>query len=796
MKKNALLTTLISILLINTIHSQVSFTESSADLNVNANYGFGTFGGGVSFVDFNNDGWDDLSYASQDGDLIRFFVNDHGTYQEVDLGIPISGETKQINWVDIDNDGDKDLFATTPTGNVYLYEQTASLTFVDITTTSLLSISALESWGASWTDFDHNGFLDVFICFRDNSGIVKNALYYNNGDNTFTYSDATAIQEDILDVSFCSALIDYNNDGWIDIYVANDKYLYNNLLYRNNGDGTFTDVSAISGAGISIDAMTTTVADYNSDGWIDIYVTNTFGGNAFLRNNGDGTFTDLAATNGTIFNSVGWGAVFLDADNDQNLDLYVSGMIAMPTIDTLSSAFYYNDGTGNFTIPLNAGFIGDTAESFSNAIGDVNNDGFPEIAVSNRAPGRHFIWKNNGSDNNWLKVDLQGVISNRDGIGAWIRTYSGGSVQHRFTLCGEGYLGQNSNSEFFGLGTNSSIDSVVIDWPSGTHDIHQNIPVNSQITAIEGQSIEYHAYIISNQNPTICDGDTLELSVGNWSNYFWSNGSTDSTAIITQSGDYVVTVLDPFGSFIQADTFSVIVSNPSADLFPTDISCFGADDGSIITQSNTTETYSFYWSSNSFNQDQFDLSAGTYNLTITAVNSGCIHIDSVTINEPSALNLTSSSTPQVGSDHIGTAAVSVNGGTPPYSYFWNDSLAQISDTAKLLSAGYYSVWVVDDNGCSDSTSVFVDQIASINEIHNTLEVAVYPNPNDGQFIVSIATEWTGTKKIEIIDIRGELMLTQQSDKNQIELNSELSSGIYFLQLSAGEFTVVKKISIQ
>ena len=125
-------------------------------------------------------------------------------------------------------------------------------------------------------------------------------------------------------LSFCSIIFDYNNDGFQDIYISNDKPDNLNILYKNNGDGTFDDVSEYSGAGIGINAMTTTIGDYNNDGWFDIYITNTPDGNELLRNNGDGTFTNVAEATATTFNSVGWGAVFLDADSDGLLDLYVS----------------------------------------------------------------------------------------------------------------------------------------------------------------------------------------------------------------------------------------------------------------------------------------------------------------------------------------------------------------------------------------------------------------------------------------------------------------------------------------
>lgn len=215
-----------------------------------------------------------------------------------------------------------------------------------------------------------------------------NMLYKNKGDGTF--SDVT--EEAGLDLvgflSFCSAFLDYDNDGYQDIYIANDKFFTPNLLYRNNVNCTFEEVGKTSGAGLYMGAMFTTVDDYNNGGWLDIYVTNFYPpdsdtrvvGNAFLLNNGDGTFTNIAEVNGARFDSVGWGAVFLNADNDTHKDLYVSGNISDQS-DFLEAAFYHNQGDGNFIIPESVGFEGDDGCSFTNAIGDVDNDGYPEIVV-------------------------------------------------------------------------------------------------------------------------------------------------------------------------------------------------------------------------------------------------------------------------------------------------------------------------------------------------------------------------------------------------------------------------------
>ncbi len=474
------------------LFAQVMFTNQADSRGLNdVELGATYLGNGVSFVDFNNDGWDDLTFASGDTKDLLFFENNNGVFIESSWNLPsIQHQTKSVSWVDIDNDGDKDLYILSNTSNGnQLFLNQGNGEFIDITLVSGLPTGNLESYSSSWGDINNDGFLDVFICNRGDGVFAPNRLYLNNGDSTFQDISNSAGILNTSDLTFCAAFFDYNNDGWQDIYVINDKYYISNVLYKNNGDETFTDVSIASGANIVVDAMSSTIGDFNNDGWFDVYITNTPEGNVLLKNNGDETFTDIALASGTLFESIGWGSVFLDADNDRDLDLYVSGELDGSFGGFLSAAYYQNNGNETFTIPNNIGFMDDTSMSFSNAIGDIDNDGYPEIVVSNSNNQTPFLWKNETSqNNNWLKVKLQGVISNRDGIGSRIEISTNGNKQYRYTLCGEGYISQNSNTEFFGIGTNTTIDYVKVTWLSGQVDYLENVSANTTLTIVEGSN--------------------------------------------------------------------------------------------------------------------------------------------------------------------------------------------------------------------------------------------------------------------------------------------------------------------
>ncbi len=531
MVKKLLSSILFISVIISNCYSQISFSENSTLLGVIGNYGTipGGFGGGISFCDFDGDGWDDLTFSSASGAAVKFFKNNSGTFTEITpSGISLdTEESRQVIWVDYDNDGDKDLFVANLEGSNKLYKNNGSFSFTDETAAAGFSTSALYTIGCSWGDYNNDGYLDAFLCFRDPPEANPNKLFANNGDGTFTDVTASAgLDNTDGHLSFCSSFFDYDNDGWQDIYIANDKSNNKNIMYHNNGDGTFTDTSISTGTDLGIDAMSTAICDYDNDGDLDIYVTNTFDGNVFLQNNGDGTFTDIADSNGTLMETIAWGAVFLDADNDMDNDLYVSSALTDSSL-FLTSAFYENNGSNMFSIPSSAGFDNDDAISFSNAIGDIDNDGFVDIAVTNFSPRNHFVFSNNNSTNNYLKVKLEGTTSNKDGIGSWIQAYIDGVPQNKYTVAGEGYTSQNSNYEFFGLGSETLVDSLKVTWLGGTVDVLYDVAVNQSLTIVEGSSLSIDKYSLESNiklypNPSSNGLFQLKLNLDDYLNEEYS----------------------------------------------------------------------------------------------------------------------------------------------------------------------------------------------------------------------------------------------------------------------------------
>ncbi|WP_370104821.1 FG-GAP repeat domain-containing protein, partial [Winogradskyella sp.] len=221
------------------VQGQIFFENQASARGVGDSCGSIALGMGISFNDYNNDGWDDITFATQGSENVKIYKNTQNGFfiLETQLNPFNLSQQKQPIWVDFDNDGDKDLFVTSNTDGNRLYRNDITA-LTDITVSAGLPLENLVTYGASWGDYNNDGFLDVFISNRDD-GVIPNFLFKNNGNGTFTnVSNLVGISNESR-LSFGAAFFDYNNDGWQDIYVINDRVEYQNQLYSNNGDGTF-----------------------------------------------------------------------------------------------------------------------------------------------------------------------------------------------------------------------------------------------------------------------------------------------------------------------------------------------------------------------------------------------------------------------------------------------------------------------------------------------------------------------------------------------------------------------------
>jgi hypothetical protein len=514
-----------------------------------------TTGCGLAFYDYDNDGWLDVFLVNgwrlegfskgQEPHCHLFKNNRDGTFTDVTKG---SGLELRTGWGqaccvgDYDNDGFDDLFVTYYGQNA-LYRNNGNGTFSDVTERAgLIQPGPKTRWntGCTWVDYDRDGHLDLFVANYVDfdlktaplpedgpctyKGIVvacgppgleggKNILYHNNGNGTFTdVSQKSGMWNAIGTYGLSVAASDLDNDGWPDIYVANDSAPA--TLYLNQKDGTFKDVAIEAGAALSAEAkpqagMGVSIGDYNRDGNLDVVKTNFAGDTDSLYTNlGDGVFEDRTYPSGLGVNTrlLGWGVGFFDMDNDGWLDILMSNGHVYPEVDKSKSDLKYaehkylyrNLRNGRFEEVTEQGGPGimESAPARGCAFGDYDNDGDLDIAVNcvNAIP--QLLRCDSTLGRNWIKIKLVGVKSNRTGIGSrvlvtakTVPTAEKPLVQMDELRSGGSYFSQNDMRMHFGLDQATKVDMIEIRWLSGQIDHLNDLPVNRLYVIQEGGKI-------------------------------------------------------------------------------------------------------------------------------------------------------------------------------------------------------------------------------------------------------------------------------------------------------------------
>ena len=529
----------LSILCIGAVYSQ-TYTDVAISQGINfTNSGF--YGGGVSFSDFNKDGFDDISIASSGVIPIGCFKNTGSTFQAVNIQVcSNAAKSDCILWADYDNDGYEDLLITSFGGITRLYHNTNNVDFTEVTTSAGLSLDSMYATGACWGDYDNDGYIDMYVSvyrgFMGSSMDIPDMLYHNDHNGHFTNVTQAAGVLNTNTMPFCPAFFDYNNDGLLDLYIASD-HLRGNVLYKNNGNGTFSNVSAASHSDVHGATMGLAIGDYDNNGYLDLYISNGEQGNYLLKNNGDGTFTDEADTYGVGVYRICWGNNFIDYNNDGMLDIFCCTSNGAPDHKPY---LFKNMGAGGFTRVTGIG-LDQQHYSYGTAAGDINNDGYPDISVVNWNDPAN-LYKSSGGTNKWLKVKLNGNATNRDGIGSRIEIYAGGTRQIRPVLCGQSYLSQNSYVQMIGLGNSAVVDSLIVKWQSGWTTTLTNVDVNQTLVIDENSPIG----IIHNGNGIPSEYNLMQ----NYPNPF--NPSTRIKYALPKSGYVTLEVFDILGNKVAS----------------------------------------------------------------------------------------------------------------------------------------------------------------------------------------------------------------------------------------------------
>ena len=446
--------------------------------------------------DFSNDGFLDLFVSNWNDQTNVFYRNNgDGTFTKITNRDPVQDADYHVGAAigDYDNDGNLDLLVSAGVGaptarRSLLYHNNGGGTFSRECGGSVTN--QLGYFGPCvFGDYDNDGFLDLFIGNRDalDQTGAKNLLFHNNGDGTFTKVTAGSVVNDVGD-AFGAAWADYDNDGFMDLIVINNRLANShNFLYHNNRDGTFTGIltNAIATDSWQVGAQCGAWGDYDNDGMLDLFVTDNSGvRNHLYHNNGNGTFTNV--TSGPMLQpppggpAVGcaWG----DYDNDGYLDLFISNYGG-------NNALFHNNGDGTFVQVLSGDPVQHSGGGTCSWV-DYDNDGFLDLFLTGGEPGPlpNLLYHNNGNSNAWLEVKCVGTVANRSAIGAKVRVHAsiGGKTFWQLREINNGG-GWNSVPlvAHFGLGDATNVDTLRIEWPSGTVQEFPNVPAKQILTITE-----------------------------------------------------------------------------------------------------------------------------------------------------------------------------------------------------------------------------------------------------------------------------------------------------------------------
>lgn len=524
----------------------IAFSDSSTQLTTSVYSGVS-----MGVVDMNGDQLDDIVRLDDRKEMYINYQLPSGGFTEVNHGNFGNGNHWSMCMADFDENGYNDVIAGGAYNGVYARQANANGTSY---TTSPLPQGVMFLQGSNFADINNDGHIDIFGCHDDDESLKWKGDGAGNFSNSPNLINTTTNPSSDNSGNYASMWTDYDNDGDLDMYLSKCRQGVTNpadprrinMLFQNDGLNNFTDVSAAAGLKDSAQTWLSDFGDIDNDGDLDVVIINHDMDSRLMENNGDGTFTNITAAAGLAgqINLVGVQGFLRDFDNDGDLDLLVTGS---------EHKMFINNGNKTFTEDQN-GFYSGTEFMESCAIGDLNNDGFLDVygGYANIYNGPSNIsdklWLNNGTPgNNFFFVNAVGTVSNINGIGARVELYGPWGMMIREVRSGEGYGVMNSFSQHFGLGTSTTIDSVYVRWPSGIVDRVINPTANSSETIVEGQSPAFKLIVEADSTVSISsnaadlwgsvrlqDSSTTSISIKYWQQ---SGGSIDSVYI----GDYVIT---------------------------------------------------------------------------------------------------------------------------------------------------------------------------------------------------------------------------------------------------------------
>ena len=574
----------------------------------------------VGFTDMDNDGYDDIVVLDGSTTVKVLYQNGSGEFTEVNYGDVSNNNQWGMTIGDYDNDGHKDVFSGGSYDGVHVKHIDAVGQWSDFD----LENGSMFMQACNFADIDNDGQLDVFGCHDD----ALSRIWKGNGSaldfdadlidlTNYDYSDYPSTDHS---GNYGTVFCDFDHDGDLDLTIAKCRQFVSdpndprriNQIWMNNGDGTWSEVAEERGLVLNEQSWTVDYADYDNDGDFDCYLTNHSTTMKLLQNDGSGYFTDVTDEAGLGASGFVLQAKMTDFDNDGFVDVLISGGF---------HSYFHNNGDGTFT-EVNTFVAGDTMHSF--AVGDVNRDGFADLYASYgngyNSPDNNnddILWLNQGNANHWIAFDLEGIESNKDAVGATVVITGDFGTQIREIRAGESYGITNTFACMFGLGENDTVETATISWPSGMVTIIENPSIDQYHNLLEAPCMTDLILTVSGET-SICPGETVDLIVeGEFASYAWSNGTTESTLAVGETGNYSVTAYDADGCAAVSTVVSVQVVTAEAPVVNALGELSFCEGGSVDLVSESSGDWT--WSNGEETQSINVTESGTYFLTVTDV---------------------------------------------------------------------------------------------------------------------------------------------------------------------------------
>jgi hypothetical protein len=635
-------------------------------------------------------------------------------------------------------------------------------------------------------DFNNDGWIDLFCC--DDNG--ENTIYMNDGTGNFTDSGTSVIDFDVTTTddsgNYGSVWTDFDNDGDLDLYIAKCRQGVTsptdgrriNVLFENNGDGTFTSNAAEYGINVGWQSWTSSFGDIDNDGDQDLLLTNHDFESQIFENDGTGHYTDITSTTGFDINDITpIQSIFADFDNDGFVDILVTGSDAR---------FFLNNGDKTFT-KVTGLFNNNNMESF--AIGDANNDGYLDIyggyanIYTTPTSIDDVLWMNSGGNNNFIGFHLKGTASNEDAIGAKVAIYGPWGVQVREVRSGESYGTVNTFKLHFGLGSNTSVDSVNVFWPSGASQTIYNLQANHYVMVIENDCVSPLVSITTNGPAIICPGQSVELSAPAGFNYLWSNGETSQSISVSNTGMYNVMVSEANSNCFEITQSVQVTSNP--DQTPV-ISAVGETkfcEGNSVNITGPDGFSTYIWSNGATTQNITATESGSYILTIegicqqysstpitvTVLNSETPVTNDVILPAPGSATLNATGD-NVNWYDVPTGGTAIGSGNSFVTPIVNSTTLFYAENTTAYNGEQYTTGMVIPSGTSQYSG---DNSTNATTTFDVSTTCVLKS-------VQVFTDLAGTRKLLLRNSNGDLLdslvVNIEPDSMIIELNWNLEPG--------------------